>query len=156
MNIRKIMIVSLACIAGTSSVFGQQQRPNWQNMDLKTDSVFGISTEKAYQELLKGKTPKPVIVAVIDGGVDTLHEDLKSVLWVNPKPETGDNGTYGWNYIGSAKGNVHYDNLELTRQVRQQQGKFEGKDSTAFRGSDLGDGYAYAEGLSELSAARAR
>jgi cell wall-associated protease len=74
---------------------------------------------------------------VIDGGVDTLHEDLKSVLWVNPAPKAGDNGTYGWNYIGSAKGNVHYDNLELTRQIRQQQGRFEGKDSTAFQGSDL-------------------
>lgn len=143
MNIPKIMIVSLACIVGGSSVFGQQQRPDWQNMDLKTDSVFGISTEKAYQELLKGKTPKPVIVAVIDGGVDTLHEDLKSILWVNPKPKAGDDGTYGWSFIGSAKGNVHYDNLELTRQVRQQQAKFEGKDSTAFQGSDLAAWHKY-------------
>lgn len=57
-------------------------------------------------------------VAVIDAGVDTLHEDLKSILWLNPKKKKGDNGTYGWSYLGSAKGNVQYDNLELTRQVR--------------------------------------
>src|SRR6202012_6286430 len=87
-------------------------------MDLQKDTVFGISTERAYAELLKGKTPHPVTVAVIDAGVDTLHEDLKSVLWVNPKKKTGDNGTYGWSYIGSAKGNVLNDNLELTRQTR--------------------------------------
>ena len=39
-------------------------KTNWQNLDLKTDSVFGISTEKAYTELLKGKKHIPVIVAV--------------------------------------------------------------------------------------------
>ena len=96
-----------------------QHIPNWQNKDLSKDSLFGVSTEKAYNELLKGKTPKPVIVAVIDAGVDTLHEDLKAVLWVNPKKKKFDNGSYGWSYLGSAKGNVQYDNLELTRQVRQ-------------------------------------
>ena len=110
-----------------------QQRPNWQNLDLQTDSVFGISTEKAYNDLLKNKKAAVVIVAVIDAGVDTLHEDLQGVFWVNPKKRLFDNGTYGWSYIGSAKGNVHYDNLELTRQVRQ----FESKDTTKLNGSDL-------------------
>jgi cell wall-associated protease len=110
------------------------QKPNWQNMDLQKDSLFGISTEKAYDQLLKGKTPHPVIVAVIDAGVDTNHEDLKSVLWHNPDPaKPGDNGTYGWSYIGSAKGNVHYDNLEVTRQVRQ----YMAKDTTKLSSSDL-------------------
>lgn len=56
---------------------------------------------------------------MIDAGVDTLREDLKNVLWINPKKKKGDNGTYGWSYHGSEKGNVHYDNLELTRQVRR-------------------------------------
>lgn len=102
-------------------------------MDLQQDGVFGISTEKAYKELLKGKAPHQVIVAVIDGGVDTSHEDLKGVLWHNPSPKPGDNGTYGWNYIGSAKGNVHFDNLEVTRQVRQ----FMAKDTNQLSGSDL-------------------
>ena len=26
---------------------------NWQNLDLKEDGVFGISTEKTYQKILK-------------------------------------------------------------------------------------------------------
>ena len=50
-----------------------QEKPNWFNLDLSTDSVFGISTEKAYKELLKGKKSTPVIVAVLDGGVDLNH-----------------------------------------------------------------------------------
>jgi len=36
-------------------LFANAQKANWQNLDLKTDSTFGISTEKAYKELLKGK-----------------------------------------------------------------------------------------------------
>ena len=106
----------------------------WQNLDLKTDSVFGISTEKAYKELLKGKKHTTVLVAVIDGGVDTAHEDLKAVLWINPKEKAGDkidndkndyaDDLHGWNFIGSAKGNVQFDNLEITRLVRNYKKRF--------------------------------
>jgi subtilisin family serine protease len=128
-----LSFVAVTCLMNVSA----QRRPNWQNMDLQSDSVFGISTERAYAELLKGKIAETVIVAVIDSGVDTLHEDLKNVLWINPKPKKGDDGRYGWDYIGSAKGNVHYDNLELTRQVRQQMLMFEGVDSATLNGSQL-------------------
>jgi len=129
---KKIIFKTCFIVASLSGA-AFAQTPNWQNMDLQKDGFFGISTEKAYDQLLKGKTPKPVIVAVIDAGVDTNHEDLKAVLWHNPEPEPGDNGTYGWSYIGSAKGNVHYDNLELTRQVRQ----YESRDTNKLSGSDL-------------------
>ncbi|WP_379088675.1 hypothetical protein [Pedobacter sp. UC225_65] len=91
-----------------------QQKPNWQNLDLKTDSVFGISTEKAYKELLKGKKSTPVLVAVLDGGVDLNHEDLKRVIWVNKKEIAGNgidddkNGyiddIHGWNFFGRKNG----------------------------------------------------
>jgi len=115
----------------TGAAYGQQ-RPNWQNLDLNQDSIFGISTTKAYT-LLKDKPHQTIIVAVIDAGVDTLHEDLKGQLWINPNKRAGDNGTYGWSYIGSNKGNVHYDNLEVTRQVRQ----FEQRDTTKLKWSEL-------------------
>ena len=56
---------------------------NWHNLDAKINHILGISTDEAYEKLLKGKTLKSVIVAVIDGGVDINHEDLKGKIWVN-------------------------------------------------------------------------
>jgi subtilisin family serine protease len=104
-------------------------KPNWFNLDLQQDGAFGISTEKAYQQLLKDKKGETVIVAVIDGGVDTEHEDLKSIIWTNPKEIPGNgkdddkNGyiddVHGWNFIGSAKGDVEFDNLEMVRLLRK-------------------------------------
>lgn len=49
-------LFSAALIAGLGfSSFAQAQKDNWHNLDFKKDSVFGVSTEKAYLELLKGK-----------------------------------------------------------------------------------------------------
>jgi len=111
------------------------QKANWQNLDLKTDSVFGISTEKAYRELLPKKKAATVLVAVIDGGVDTAHEDLKAIIWNNPKEKAGNgkdddrNGytddIYGWNFIGGPKGDVNYDNLELVRILRRDAPRYD-------------------------------
>ncbi|RZK75451.1 MAG: peptidase S8 [Pedobacter sp.] len=103
---------------------------NWYNLDLVKDGYFGISTEKAYSTILNDKKPKQkIIVAVIDGGVDVNHEDLKDVLWTNTKEIEGngidDDGNgyvddiHGWNFIGSDKGNLAYDNLELVRIMRK-------------------------------------
>lgn len=100
---------------------------NWQLMDLAIDGIAGTGAERAHRELLAGRQPaRTVVVAVIDGGIDTAHVDLRSVLWRNER-ERGGNGTdddgngyaddvRGWNFIGGANGaNVHHDTFELTR-----------------------------------------
>lgn len=108
--------------------------PNWYNLDYNEDGVMGISTEKAYK-YLEGRKSEKVIVAVLDGGTDIEHEDLKEVVWVNEK-ENADNGkdndgngyagdVYGWNFIGGADGeNVQYDNLEVTRLIKKYEPKY--------------------------------
>jgi thermitase len=45
-------------------------------------SNFGVSVNSAYKEYGTTNTT-PIIVAVVDTGVDTQHVDLKSVIWVN-------------------------------------------------------------------------
>ncbi|RFM26365.1 S8 family peptidase [Deminuibacter soli] len=122
------------------------QRVNWQNLDLNKDSVFGASTEKAYRELLQNRQAAPVLVAVIDGGSDTAHEDLKDILWTNTREIPGNgidddhNGyaddIHGWDFIGSAKGDVNQDNTELVRLLRLLQPRFSHLTSAGGKSTD--------------------
>jgi subtilisin family serine protease len=105
------------------------QTLNWHHLDLNHNSVFGASINKAYEQILLSKTSSTVTVAVIDNGIDTSHEDLKPLLYNTKeklnKKDDDRNGyvddLYGWNFIGGKSGNVQYDNLELTRLIRQNQ-----------------------------------
>jgi cell wall-associated protease len=49
MNVSKKI---MTCIFLSLSIWATAQKANWHNLDLQKDSVFGISTEKAYQQLL--------------------------------------------------------------------------------------------------------
>jgi len=107
---------------------------DWFNQSPIDDQVYGAEIDKAYQ-CLKDKKSKPVIVAVIDGGVDFNHEDLKENIWIN-KNEIPDNGIdddengyiddiHGWNFLGNAEGkNIAHENLEITRIYKKYHPKF--------------------------------
>jgi cell wall-associated protease len=97
----------------------------WSHLDLVKDTIPGMSVDKAYAELLKGKTGVQVIVGIVDSGVDIEHEDLQGKVWTNAKEIPGNgidddkNGfiddVHGWNFLGDA---VH-ENLEMTRIVKK-------------------------------------
>lgn len=122
--------------SGTSIDSLDQSQLNWYNLDPGTNDVPGAAVDKAYRDLLKNKKAgKEVVVAVIDGGVDVKHEDLKNNVWIN-EDEIPNNGIdddkngyiddiYGWNFIGNANGdNVLYENLEFVRIIRKLEPKF--------------------------------
>lgn len=124
----------------TASGIAVDTFPNWFNLDMAQDNVMGVSTEKTYQTLLKGKKGEKVVVAVIDSGVDIEHEDLKEVIWTNPGEIPGngkdDDGNgyvddvHGWNFIGGADGkHVNEDSYELTRVYKKLTAKY--KDMSA-------------------------
>ncbi len=164
MNIKISMLASfiLAALSG----FAQDNAPeNWFNLDLEKDKVHGVSTEKMYQNLLKGKTSSTVVVAVIDSGVDAEHEDLKDVMWVNSGEIPGngkddDNNGYiddvhGWNFIGGKDGkNVNEDTYELTRLYKKYKAKFEGKAKSQFSGKELKEYLKYEAYKKELEGER--
>jgi len=99
---------------------------DWQRLSPETDGVFGVGSERALTELLDGKSPaRRVIVAVIDGGVDTAHTALVANLWrntketVNGKDDDGDglvDDNLGWNYAGGMNlKSVNVESFEVTR-----------------------------------------
>ncbi|MBU0695532.1 MAG: S8 family peptidase [Bacteroidetes bacterium] len=166
MMFSKLRNLAFIALLGFSPIFLQAQtsvtpKPNWQNLDLTSDSTFGISTEKAYQELLKDKKAQTVIVAVIDGGVDITHEDLKSVIYVNKKEKAGnkkddDKNGYkddinGWDFIGGDTADVHYDNLELTRLVREGNAKYANVDVAKLADKEKADYQAYQDMKADLN-----
>ena len=120
-----------------TSVSAQKEDKGWHLLDLEKDHYYGISLQKTYQ-FLKGKPYKSVIVAVIDSGIDTLHEDLKNILWTNPKEIPGngidDDGNgyiddvHGWNFLGNKNGNnLKKDIGEVTRVYYRYKKQFAGK-----------------------------
>ncbi len=128
----------------------QTSAPNgWHLKDQKGSGLYGISLDKAYQ-FVKGKKSQTVIVAVIDSGIDTLHEDLKNVLWTNPKEIPGngvdDDGNgyvddvHGWNFLGGRDGrNVKEDSYEAARVYHAGKSKYENASEATFTGQDLQD-----------------
>jgi cell wall-associated protease len=140
---KKITILTSLFFALIGSA--QNKRPdNWFNLDAANDKVNGVSTERTYNELLKWKKSTPVIVGVLDSGVDYMHEDLKEVMWTNTGEIPGNgidddkNGyiddIHGWNFIGNKDGtNVSKDNLELTRVYKDLKAKYAEKSEADFK-----------------------
>lgn len=126
----------------------------WHHYDEQQTQFRGISSELAYKTLLKNKSPqKEVVVAVLDGGVDIDHEDLKEVIWVNQDEIPGNNkdddqngyvdDVHGWNFIGGADGkNVNHDTFELTRIYRRLNQQFGDVDTTSLNKQEQ-EQYAY-------------
>lgn len=139
--IRKIkhsVLMTLA-VAICLTSFGQSSKKSasngWHLKDREKDGYYGISLDKAY-EFVKNKKSQTVIVAVIDSGIDTTHEDLKPILWTNPKEIPGngidDDGNgyvddvHGWNFLGGRDGqNVEKDSYEAARLYHMYKDRFE-------------------------------
>jgi subtilisin family serine protease len=100
---------------------------NWFNLDFTESGIRGVSTERAYRDILSKKVSKTVIVAIIDSGVDVEHEDLKGKIWVNPKeyPNNGIDDDHngfiddinGWDFLGAKDGtDIARETMEVTRE----------------------------------------
>ena len=99
----------------------ENEKHTWGHLDLVKDTIPGMSVQKAYTEVIKGKKGKTTIVAVIDSGIDIDHEDLDGVIWTN-KGEVAGNGkdddnngyvddVHGWNFLGD----TYDEQLEYVR-----------------------------------------
>ena len=112
---------------------------NWHWKDLAADSVHGISLQQAYKVLatLPNK-PVPIIVAVLDGGIDTNHIVLKNLLWTNKKEipnnkiDDDKNGYVddinGWNFLGGKDGrNIDKAADEKSRIYHRYKSLYEGQ-----------------------------
>lgn len=106
------------------SDLSEEEKKSWGHADLLTDTIPGMSVDKAYDEIIGNKKGKTVIVAVVDSGIDLEHEDLDGVLWTNTDERPGngkdDDGNgyvddiHGYNFLGEA----YNEQLEFARMLR--------------------------------------
>lgn len=136
-----MLLILIACLPITMFAQGTSAKKElpkgWHLLDKDQDGFYGISLNKAYEFVhLKKLKSKTVIVAIIDSGVDTTHEDLKDILWTNPGEIPGNgvdddhNGyaddVHGWNFIGGKDGkNVEDDSQEEARVYYMFKSKFD-------------------------------
>jgi len=106
----------------------ESQKKSWGHADLATDTIPGMSVDKAYREIIGTRKGSKVIVAVLDSGIDLKHEDLDGVLWTNKKERPGNgkdddkNGyiddIHGYNFLGES----YNEQLEYARILRLKLG----------------------------------
>lgn len=109
-----------------TSPLKETELKRWSHLDIVNDTIPGMSVDRAYAELLKDKKGVPVIVGIVDSGVDIEHEDLKTVLWTNTKEIAGNgidddkNGyiddIHGWNFLGD----ITKENQEFERIIKDK------------------------------------
>ena len=152
---KKIFLLCSVGLLSTASLFSQSSKSllpkDWHLQDKESSEIYGISLDKAYSFVKSKKIKsKQVVVAVIDSGIDTLHEDLKSIMWTNPKeiPYNGidddKNGyvddVHGWNFLGGKDGrNVKQDSYEAARVYNKLKAKYAGitPDSSSMNPEEL-------------------
>ncbi len=131
------------------------QYKNWAAADLVTDTIPGMSVDKAYAEIIKKQNGNTVIVGVIDSGIDIEHEDLKNVIWTNEDeiPNNGkddDNNGYvddvhGWNFLGD----IVAENMEYVRILKKLKPKYEGKTEASISAADRAEYDLYKKAMAE-------
>ncbi len=121
----------------TCSLFAWGQDAKfWHWKDLEKEGVHGVSLFKAQQLLIESNLkPTPIVIAILDGGIDTNHHQIRPLLWNNPKEIPGNqidddkNGyiddIHGWNFLGNATGqNVDKASDEKSRIYHRYKNEF--------------------------------
>ena len=125
-----VFAIGLNSFAQTTGVDkAEQEKRDWFHSDFSKTGIYGVGTDSALEFLKsKGMKPTPVVVGVLDSGVQITHEDLKNEIWVNKNEKAGngkddDGNGYiddinGWDFC-TTKDGVDYneDSYEATRVV---------------------------------------
>lgn len=135
-----VLSLSFQAFAQTKEITPEEiEKRNWMHSDFSTTGIYGVGTDAAL-DFLKSKKmkPTPIVVGVLDSGVQIDHEDLKNEIWINKKEKANgkdsDNNGYiddihGWDFCTDDQGKAYNeDSYEATRVVVLYEDTFESDD----------------------------
>ena len=113
----------------TESTFAQQSTLpiHWHHQN-SSQGYYGVNSDQAYDYIHnQNLSLKPIVVAVIDGDLDTNHEDLKDNLWINPKAKNFyAQAQHGWNFLGTSDNKlISKVGTEAFREYKKLRPKYE-------------------------------
>jgi cell wall-associated protease len=159
---KQIIALSMAFFSFGAMNYFYGQIPgtlNWYN------GSKGMNTEKAYKAVKKRKST-PVVVAVIDSGMDIEHVDLKGKIWTNTDEIPGNNidddrngyvdDVHGWSFLGGPNGNQEYARLEMTRIYAKLKPRFENVSEGDVKAEDKADYALYQKVKMDVEKQRAQ
>lgn len=162
-----IFLLSLpTCYVGAQSLQPSARPPkDWWQLDLRQDSLPGISLRQAY-DLLKGRPSQTVLVAVLDTPIDIAHEDLRDVIWTNERELAGEridsdgngylNDLHGWCFVCSPEGKIVVgEQDEVTQITSMWRERFEGVNPLELDPDDRRDYALYQQAKQETLKQRA-
>lgn len=156
----KLLLTLLLVVPSVPVFAGQPNGVNdgWYLTD--SDSLCGIGIRQIDKirrggefSSLRSPSDNPVIVAVIDGGFDFAHPDLRDRVWTNPR-ETAGNGLdddrngfvddlHGWNFLGNSRGeDFSKAATEPFREYKRLRPKYKDADTSRLRPRQRAE-YAY-------------
>ncbi|WP_046758861.1 S8 family serine peptidase, partial [Kordia jejudonensis] len=116
------------------SLYLEKQLLYWHFKDIESDTIPGISLDKAY-DFLKNKTPENIIVGILDTELNIDHLAIQDQIWINDD-EIINNGIdddkngyiddiHGWNFLNTIAGeNLPSINYGFTRYVQAYEKQF--------------------------------
>ena len=113
-----IAFAALACsVLSAQTAGGLDSKAGWHRHYTPQAQGANVSAAVDYLRQHGLKPSGPVVVGVIDSGIDTTTVSLQHALWTNPKEVAGDgrdndgNGyaddVHGWNFLGTADGSFN-------------------------------------------------
>ncbi len=159
------LLVCSFCFLISIASFAQTPPTKTWYYNSSNSEFNGIDLQKTYKSLLADKTSRPVVVAVLDSGVDIEHEDLVENIWINQDeiPDNGiddDNNGYiddvnGWNFIGGKDGkNVNKDSYEATRVYGGLKHKYQNADAEKLNSKEKVEYEKYKKAEQEVTSKR--
>lgn len=154
MSVFSVVSLLIACFSISNSSFGQVSSLfGWHKR--YNDTLQGGRSDEAllFLQAKKINPVKPLVVGIIDSGIDTTVVDLQPAFWKNPKEkldgkDNDKNGyvddLHGWNFLGTKDKsfNMTSAGTEEYREFKRLFSKYKGIDSTAVK--DTAE-YAYYE-----------